>query len=1270
MKHLTLTLAAALGLTLLGAGAASAAEISQIQLQNAVLDGDGLPVTTKTAGDAYTYTLNYSITGADLSGVAVTISVDLPEGLWVYEENAPESFASNCHQAGSNQWKFDCTFTAADLDINTAGGIAGQARLLVRSRRYFLNHGDQLTVTANMVASYTNTAGEATQATASGSHTMAFTATPAVQTAVAFNTSTQGYHYYRMMAGPAGEPGVGMTFTVTSANIGTAPLSDVVVTNTLPTGFLIAGFTGSGYSLDEPLWSSGTIHFRKASLGNWTSVNATGGIASPTSQNSIIAITAWAPCDVLATTRAADGSVPEGMRDMVSVSAVGTGFDANGVVGTYTVGDESPNNNAASSPNLTGWTCGTGQAYFHKWNGSDNIEPGSSVSWTIKASPPISSTFTRDAVVWDELDPSMTRFSSAIIDSPDDDGATFTIYYCDLTGEDTNPATMRGDFLGQWKDDPSYCTTVAPADGATWALYTHLFFYAETWGIPNPQPKDFAPELSVRVGTVTSPDASHGDLFQNTAWYEAENVNQRSRTDSGAISDQSHPTIYTPNNIISVSGSNPPFAAPGEQLTFNIYPYRSGSVLPRNPTLTTTLPPGLIYKSSSVTWGSRCVTAEADGTVAAGSYIATDHTAQPTVALQGDGSLTLDWSFGSAAHPFRLRGQCPGTTSGVDQLLVKITVEVDPNGIYTNNQQLVTTFVEHADNEIPGLNDVDSYAIRVQVPGEMRVEVVPWCEQLGRIGFNSVYENSGGVDLTNVAVVFPMPETVDPGGAPYDVTRFAGATFADTTATIEYQVGGSWTAALPTNLANIQAVRLLIPSLPANSGPQGFFVDITVPSTNPGDSRIHATAAMQADQLTDAASPVSIPFVVNTCPRALVVTKFFDADGDGARDAGEPVLKGWRFDVRDAEGTLIDSRTTNAAGQVSFTLIQGTYTVTETLPTAADGEPVWSATTAGGATQTVAIGLNQPSYALTFGNTCACDDGDPCTTDTCDPVQGCLFNPRTCDDGNACTADSCDPTVGCVNAPTDSGTACNDGSACTIGEACDGAGHCLAESTVACDPVGPCVARSTCNDDTGACDVVYKAEGTACEGDNACQRFACDGQGACVASAPVSCDDGNVCTNDTCDPVAGCKNAPVEAGVACDDENACTLADSCDGLGHCGGAAVECNDNGLCQEPGTCDPASGQCVYEDTPCYLANFWTAVADANGRVLGSVKCGFDASGEPFCDTNADGSLKIYPEVQCVAPAGTASLPASDDGRAEAPRADAEPSSSGATPRGELP
>src|SRR6185503_414320 len=39
-----------------------------------------------------------------------------------------------------------------------------------------------------------------------------------------------------------------------------------------------------------------------------------------------------------------------------------------------------------------------------------------------------------------------------------------------------------------------------------------------------------------------------------------------------------------------------------------------------------------------------------------------------------------------------------------------------------------------------------------------------------------------------------------------------------------------------------------------------------------------------------------------------------------------------------------------------------------------------------------------------------CDDKNSCTTDTCDPVQGCVHTNRTgsCDDGNACTAsDTC-----------------------------------------------------------------------------------------------------------------------------------------------------------------------------------------------------------------------------------------------------------------------
>ncbi len=42
----------------------------------------------------------------------------------------------------------------------------------------------------------------------------------------------------------------------------------------------------------------------------------------------------------------------------------------------------------------------------------------------------------------------------------------------------------------------------------------------------------------------------------------------------------------------------------------------------------------------------------------------------------------------------------------------------------------------------------------------------------------------------------------------------------------------------------------------------------------------------------------------------------------------------------------------------------------------------------------------------------SCDDNDPCTVDTCDPVAGCIYTPNSCDDGNACTVDSCSPLPG------------------------------------------------------------------------------------------------------------------------------------------------------------------------------------------------------------------------------------------------------------------
>ncbi len=141
-----------------------------------------------------------------------------------------------------------------------------------------------------------------------------------------------------------------------------------------------------------------------------------------------------------------------------------------------------------------------------------------------------------------------------------------------------------------------------------------------------------------------------------------------------------------------------------------------------------------------------------------------------------------------------------------------------------------------------------------------------------------------------------------------------------------------------------------------------------------------------------------------------------------------------------------------------------------------------------------------------------CDDGDPCTADSC--LDGiCTNTPINCDDGDPCTDDSCDSGSGCVNTSID----CNDGDPCTI-DSCVG-GVCQYDP-VNCDDADPCT------DDS------------------------CDSGSGC-SNTPVNCDDGDACTIDTCDSVLGCQHTPVD----CDDNDPCT-DDSCDSGSGCVNAPV------------------------------------------------------------------------------------------------------------------
>jgi len=131
---------------------------------------------------------------------------------------------------------------------------------------------------------------------------------------------------------------------------------------------------------------------------------------------------------------------------------------------------------------------------------------------------------------------------------------------------------------------------------------------------------------------------------------------------------------------------------------------------------------------------------------------------------------------------------------------------------------------------------------------------------------------------------------------------------------------------------------------------------------------------------------------------------------------------------------------------------------------------------------------------------------DDCDGDVDEPVEISGDYVSLCDDANPCTQDECLGASGCKSEML-AGGECIDGDPCTMGDHCVG-GECL--------------------------------------------------------GAPLSCDDKNICTDDSCDGIGGCTNQLNSA--TCDDGNDCTVADYCQ-QGECAGYQLECN----CEEDQDCD---------------------------------------------------------------------------------------------------
>lgn len=190
-----------------------------------------------------------------------------------------------------------------------------------------------------------------------------------------------------------------------------------------------------------------------------------------------------------------------------------------------------------------------------------------------------------------------------------------------------------------------------------------------------------------------------------------------------------------------------------------------------------------------------------------------------------------------------------------------------------------------------------------------------------------------------------------------------------------------------------------------------------------------------------------------------------------------------------------------------------------------------------------------------------CNDNEPCTTDTCSNGQ-CVHEP----DNNAeptkegaCFLDKCANGLS-VHLQLPVGTPCGPMGSPTT---CDSNANC-----VGCMTKSDCPADNECRTyDCNAnkeCDYIDIAMGPApvdpTPGD--CQRVQCDGNGGSTLEYDANdkpLNDGNLCTNEDCDPTTG----PYKSvGTACNTNGGIV----CDGLGTC----VECIINSNCGNGGTC----------------------------------------------------------------------------------------------------
>lgn len=233
------------------------------------------------------------------------------------------------------------------------------------------------------------------------------------------------------------------------------------------------------------------------------------------------------------------------------------------------------------------------------------------------------------------------------------------------------------------------------------------------------------------------------------------------------------------------------------------------------------------------------------------------------------------------------------------------------------------------------------------------------------------------------------------------------------------------------------------------------------------------------------------------------------------------------------------------------------------------------------------------------GTPVSCSDGNPCTDDLCSIDGGCTFEPNqdTCDDGDPCTVgDTCQQGT-CASTPV--ACECSTDADCLPledGDVCNGTLFCddsqvpyqckpVPGSAIVCPPPEGknkfCLA-AWCDPQDGSCSLAPTNGGSPCDDGNKCTYGESCSDGACIGGKALNCNDGDLCTDDSCQPGVGCTASFNDA--PCDDGDLCTTKDFC-AAGDCSpGEPLNCDDNNPCTND-ICNPVKG-CLHTNSsqPC--------------------------------------------------------------------------------------